>query len=476
VTNRRRLGSALKTAGGLLTRARRKADVAIVWDNTLTRAPFDSRQWGFRTDVRRTIEQHVPALATLLLRAGLGFDLLDVEAARPEDFDPSVYPTIFLAATDILPRAIQESLVAYVHSGGRLVCMPAPPTLDERLERCTTLTDACYPERQLTLYSEDSQQIQLLGRAVTVWRGVQTYSLSHASTPIATRDGVPCGCSRRVGRGTAVLLGTWLAADCVPGRAGSILEEQPLPSGASDADTAAAARSMASKRLGARAAALVPDSLPGGSPQRLLIYEYGNERRGGDVISGGALAYWDGQNVVGLVEVNTTETGQTVTQIPYHPIESAHIAAVQALAATTPHLFVSDSRVQARLLTAPVPGAATVIAANRWDTHSKVALRITLDGRQLRLPSSGSLSLPAGTAVLLPIGYELGHGVTLEHATVQLTGVELSAGSVTLHTWSPAGGEVVMRFPRRTVRLEVPAGDHTLTLARTRPHRRRHRT
>ena len=95
VTDRRRLGSALKTAGGLLTHARRTADVAIVWDNSLTRAPFDSAQWGFRTDVRRTIEQHVPALATLLLRAGLAFDFLDVEAARPEDFDPSVYPTIF---------------------------------------------------------------------------------------------------------------------------------------------------------------------------------------------------------------------------------------------------------------------------------------------------------------------------------------------------------------------------------------------
>jgi hypothetical protein len=473
VTDRRRLGNALRTAGGVLTHARRKADMAIVWDNTLTRAPFDSQKWGFRTDVRRTIEQHLPALATLLLRAGFGFDLLDVEATRPEDFDPSTYPTIFLAATDILPRAIQQSLIAYVRRGGRLVCMPAPPTLDEQLEPCTALADACYPERPLTLHSEDSQQIQLLGHAVTVWRGVQTYSLLHASTPIATRDGVTCGYSRRVGRGRAVLLGTWLAADCVTGRAGSILEEQQLPSGASNAVITAAAQAMASKRLGARAASLVPDSLPGGSPQQLLIYEYGNERRGGDIISGGALAYWDGQNVVGMVEVNTTESGRAASQIPYHPIEPAHIAAVQALAATAPHVAVSDSRVQARLLAAPVPGAATVMAANRSDADSQVVLRVALDDRRLRLPSRGSLSLPAGTAVLMPIGYELGHGVTLAHATVQLTGAEVGARSVSLHVWTPAGGEVVVRLPRRTVRLEVPAGDHTLTLARTKPLRRR---
>ena len=471
VADRGRLGRALKTAGGLLTHARRQADVAIVWDNALTRAPFDSQKWGFRTDVRRTIEQHVPALAALLLRAGLGFDLLEVEAARAEDFDPAVYPTIFLAATDILPRAVQQSLVGYVRRGGRLVCMPAPPTLDERLAPWSVLADACYPERPLALHPEDAQQIQLLGRAVTVWRGVQTYSLSRASTPIATRDGVACGYSRRVGRGKAVLLGTWLAADCVAGRAGSILDEEQLPSGASDAAIAAAARAMASKRLGPRAAALVPESPPGGSAQELLIYDYGNERRGGDVISGGALAYWDGQNVVGMVEVNTTESGQAVTQIPYHPIEPAHVAAVQALAATTPHVAVSDSRVQARLLSAPAGGAATVMAANRWDSDCKVVLHVSLGGRRLRLPSRGSLSLPAGTAMLMPIGYELGPGVTLVHATAQLTGAELGARSVTLHTWTPAGGEVVVRLPRRTVRLEVPAGDHTLSLGWRRPRR-----
>ena len=112
---------------------------------------------------------------------------------------------------------------------------------------------------------------------------------------------------------------------------------------------------------------------------------------GGDVISGGALAYWDGQNVVGMVEVNTTESGQAVTQIPYHPIEPAHVAAVQALAATTPHVAVSDSRVQARLLSAPAGGAATVMAANRWDSDCKVVLHVSLGGRRLRLPSRGSL-------------------------------------------------------------------------------------
>jgi beta-galactosidase len=494
VADRRRLGNALRTAGGLLTHARRRADVAVIWDNSLTRAPFDSQQWGFRIDVRRAIEQHVPALATLLLRAGLGFDLLDVEAAHAADFDPSVYPTTFLAATDILPRATQENLIAYVRKGGRLVCWPAPPTLDEHLEPCAVLADACYPERPLTLYPDDTQQIRLLGTTVTAWRGVQTYALSRRATPIATRGSQACGYSRRLGKGEALLLGTWLAADCVPGRAGSILEQQQLSSGTSNTAVAAAARAMAAKRMGTRAAELVSDSQPTGQARELLVYEYGNERRGGDVIAGGALAYWDGQNVVGMVEVNTTESGQAVAQIPYHPIEPEHVTAVRSLAATTPHVSVSDPRVQARLLTSPTPGTATVMAANRWDSDAKVVLQVRLDGRHIRLPATGSLTLPAGTAILLPIGYEVGHGVTIASATVQLTGASVSARAVTLGLWTPAGGELTIQLPapptsaeldgksvhttrhgHHAARVSVPAGGHELALTWTKPLRRRRR-
>ena len=150
VDDRRRLGNALKTAGGLVTHAKRRADVAVIWDNSLTRAPYDSTSYGFGTDVRRTIEQHVPALATLLLRAGLAFDLLDVEAAQPADFDPAAYPTIFLAATDILPRAIQRNLVAYVRRGGRLVCARRHRRLTStstRARRSTTPASPSAPRR-----------------------------------------------------------------------------------------------------------------------------------------------------------------------------------------------------------------------------------------------------------------------------------------------------------------------------------------
>jgi hypothetical protein len=493
VAERGRLGRTLAAAGPRLTRARRRADVAIVWDNSLTRLPYDSQRWGLGVDVRRVIEQHVPALATLLLRAGLAFDLLDVEAAAPEDFDPGAYRAIFLAAAEILPRAAQLSLIAYVRRGGRLVCWPAPPTLDERLEPCTALAEALYPERPRALYPDDAQQIRLLGRTVTTWRGVQTYALSAHATAIATREGMPCGYSRRFGRGRALLLGTWLAADCVPGRAGAVLASQQLPAGASEPQVIAAARALVAEHLGAQGAALVPEALPGGPAQELLIYDYSNERRGGEVISGGALAYWDGANVVGMLELNTTASGLGFTQVPYHPIEPAHLAAVRELAALTPHVSSSEARVQARLLEGPARGTATVMAANRWYGDLRTVLRVKADGRRLRLPSRGTLALPAATGILMPIGYELGHGVRILAATAQLTGFEASAEGSVLELWSPAGGEAIVELPgapgaatldgrplalarrgARTLRAAIPAGDHTLRLgwARRRSRRR----
>ena len=79
---------------------------------------------------------------------------------------------------------------------------------------------------------------------MTAWRGVQTYTLSRAATAIATCNGEPCGYSRRLGRGTAVLLGTWLAADAAPGRGGAILESQQVSSGSSNASMRAAAGAL----------------------------------------------------------------------------------------------------------------------------------------------------------------------------------------------------------------------------------------
>jgi len=143
------------------------------------------------------------------------------------------------------------------------------------------------------------------------------------------------------------------------------------------------------------------------------------------------------------------------------------------------------------VLSAPGSGTATVMAANRWDSDAKVVLRIALGGRRIRLPSRGRLSLPAGTAMLMPIGYELGKGVSIPSAAAQLTGAQLGKRSVTLDLWAPAGGEVTVKLPAapasvkldgkpvgaervrpRVVRIAIPTGDHQLVLVWRQPRTR----
>src|SRR5205823_2133774 len=83
---------------------------------------------------------------------------------------------------------------------------------DEDYGPCTILGDALYPEQPARFYGDDGQVIDVQGTSVQVWHGVQTFRLSPGAAPLALRDGAPCGYERRVGRGRALLLGTWPVA------------------------------------------------------------------------------------------------------------------------------------------------------------------------------------------------------------------------------------------------------------------------
>jgi hypothetical protein len=456
-----RLGRTLRTAGPALAAARRRADVAIIWDNSLATYPYDTLQRGFETDVRRTFDNHLPAAAALLVQAGYAFDLLDVHAADPSDYDQ--YPTVFLVATDVLPASAQQALVRYVRRGGRLVCWPTVPTFGADLTSCHTLRDACFPERRLAVLANDAQPVTLLGRPVTLWGGTRTFQLSPGAHAVAYAGRAVCGYRRRLGTGTATLLGGLLAADSVIGREGEILDEEQLPG----AGGAAVARAMAERLFGVHGAALA-ERLPAALPpdaRSVIAYQYSNERRGGDVISGGVLATWNGTRITGLAELNTAETAPAlVSTFPDHPIESQHVEAIKRLAAVAPQVAVSDNRVQARVLNAPRGGGATVSAVNRSDDDVDVVIRVQVQGRALRLPTSGALHLPAGTGILLPIGYSAGRGVRIRQASCQLVDVHVDEQQVRLSVWSPAGGEVVLDVPgsRPPVRLLAPVGDAVL--------------
>jgi hypothetical protein len=311
------------------------------------------------------------------------------------------------------------------------------------------------------MYPEDNQVISVLGTQVQVWRGVRTYSLSAAATPIANRGSEPCGYTRAAGRGHALLLGTWPVADSVPGREGDALEVQDLPAAAGPA--AAAALATVARVWGAAAARSVDPSPPpqAGTPRKLIVFDYSNERRGGEVITGGTIAYWDGDDLAPIAELNLADTVPVantsrpeIGRPPFRPITRAHVTVARALHGRAAACEVSDRRAQARLLLARDSRAGTISVVNRYDDEIALSLTVAYRATTVRVPSSGTMSVPAGTGLVLPLGYDLGPGVAVERASVQLLDGGVAGSRLRLTALS-YGGEVVLRLPGRPVSATV---------------------
>jgi hypothetical protein len=212
-----------------------------------------------------------------------------------------------------------------------------------------------------------------------------------------------------------------------------------------------------------------------GSPQYLIAFYYSNERRGGEVVTGGTVAYWDGANVVPVAEVNSADgavrgsplpEGGSVSVPPFRPLTSSHLALARALHGRAPVAAADDGRVQARLLDAAA--GSTVVAINR----NPSAIDTAIHARGVRLPSRGTLTLPAATGLLLPLGWDLGGGVRIVAATAQLLDSKVGRGSASLDMLAPAGGELIVALPGRltSVRGATPAGGGRLLLPAGEPH------
>lgn len=246
------------------------------------------------------------------------------------------------------------------------------------------------------------------------------------------------------------------------GRSGEVFDSEPIPSGADPAAALVASLSkLAHKAFGAlapTAVAFLGDPLPGGTPQDAVVYAYTNQRRGGEVISGGVLSYFDGERAVGLVELNTTTEAAGVTRFPYHPVLPSHVQALRRLVGRPPRVRVTDPRVQARVLDGPAGegGPATVVLVNRWPDAATVAVQARAAGRRVRM----SLRLPGDSGLTCPIDWPLPRGWTLQQATASLTGIDAGGRVLRLRFFAPEGGSAVLRHGLRRHLIRLRPGEH----------------
>lgn len=147
---------------------------------------------------------------------------------------------------------------------------------------------------------------------------------------------------------------------------------------------------------------------------------------------------------------------------PFRPITAAHLAITRALHGRPAVCAVSDDRAQARLLRARESQAATISVVNRYQTDLQITITTHGPEKRAHLPLAGKLTLPAGQATLLPVDYELGPGVTVEQATLQLLDARLAAHALSLSVTSAAGGEIVLQLPGPLIATTVDGGSATV--------------
>ena len=85
-----------------------------------------------------------PSLSALLTLANVSWGALDLERSDPDAWQRA--RQLWLPGLDFMARAVQQKLVDWMRAGGRLVVLPAVPTVDERMDPCDVLAAAIFGE------------------------------------------------------------------------------------------------------------------------------------------------------------------------------------------------------------------------------------------------------------------------------------------------------------------------------------------
>ncbi|MDF3299491.1 beta-galactosidase [Streptomyces tropicalis] len=159
------------------------------------------------------------SLTRALLFGGVRYDSVDLQAG---DLDPRRVPVLALASGEHLDAKLQQRLVTYVRSGGRLLLSGRLPVKDMADGACTVLADALGLSGGRTLTDADRFWLSVTGHGWAAGRpevrvpNAQLWRADRGSTvlrEVSTGEG--CAFDVPLGRGSAVVVTTAYPCDLV---------------------------------------------------------------------------------------------------------------------------------------------------------------------------------------------------------------------------------------------------------------------
>lgn len=164
------------------------------------------------------------SLSALLTLANVSWGALDLERSDADAWRRA--RQLWLPGLDFMARSVQERVAEWMRAGGKLVILPAIPTLDERMAGCDVLAAAIFGRSAVPAFPAFeadpmgwSQIRTEAGGSIAAQGESARLQPPPDATPIAWgEDGSIAGFRRSVGAGSATVLGFRLQYHPVGGR------------------------------------------------------------------------------------------------------------------------------------------------------------------------------------------------------------------------------------------------------------------
>ncbi len=207
----RRLGKFISSFGNLLVNARVDSKVALLfykpYYHTELTGHYDVEKMGLKYNPKYVRDNiFFEGIAKVLKMLNCDYDVLDLQLCRDKEL--SEYKQVWIVSLEYMDAGSQKLLSQYVLNGGHLVMLPCVARYDLSFNPCEILKQT-FKLGEQKLVRPRTPKIEFLDVSeIPVVNPIQIFNEPGAQPVAFLEDGSICGIIKRLGGGTALLLGT----------------------------------------------------------------------------------------------------------------------------------------------------------------------------------------------------------------------------------------------------------------------------